>query len=69
MAMVQLGLRAIHARGGLVLVQHPDEAAVPSMPLAAIVAVHPDACLPVGDLTRRIATECSLEPHELSQRV
>jgi two-component system chemotaxis response regulator CheB len=63
------GLRAIQARGGLVLVQRPDDAAVPSMPLAAIVADHPDACLPVDDLTRRIVTECFAEPHELSQQV
>jgi len=63
------GLRAIEARGGLVLVQRPDDAAVPSMPTAAIIADHPDACLPAEGLARRIAAECSLQPHGMSQQV
>jgi two-component system, chemotaxis family, protein-glutamate methylesterase/glutaminase len=63
------GLRAIQAAGGLVLVQRPDDAAVPSMPLAAIIKDHPDACLPVDDLARRIAVECCGEPQEASQQV
>jgi two-component system chemotaxis response regulator CheB len=59
------GLQAVGACGGLVLVQRPDDALIPSMPIAAIVADHPDACLAVDDLTRRIAKECSQETHEL----
>jgi two-component system chemotaxis response regulator CheB len=63
------GLRAIDSHGGLVLVQRPDDALIPSMPLAAIAADHPDACLSVDDLVRRLAMECCDEPRELAQRL
>ena len=44
------GLAAIKAMGGLALVQSPDEAQAPDMPLAALQAVTPDAVLSVPDL-------------------
>ena len=53
------GLRAISQRGGIALVQAPDDAEVPSMPIAAIRADHPDACLPVGEIVQRVRTFCS----------
>jgi two-component system, chemotaxis family, protein-glutamate methylesterase/glutaminase len=53
------GLRAIAEHGGTALVQHPDEAASPSMPLAAIMVDHPDACLPIEEIARRVWTFCS----------
>jgi hypothetical protein len=39
------------------------------MPLAAIVADHPDAYLPADDLARRIAMECPHATHEEPQQV
>jgi two-component system chemotaxis response regulator CheB len=53
------GLRAIAKHGGMVLVQDPQEAEVPSMPRAAMMADHPDACLPVGEIARRVSVFCS----------
>jgi two-component system chemotaxis response regulator CheB len=52
------GLRVIGEKGGTVLVQHPEDAAAPSMPLAAIAADHPDACLPIAELAQRVAAFC-----------
>jgi two-component system chemotaxis response regulator CheB len=42
------GLMAIKAEGGTALVQDPDEALHPAMPLSAIAHLTPDAVLPVG---------------------
>jgi two-component system chemotaxis response regulator CheB len=53
------GLRTIANHGGTALVQDPDEAVVPSMPLAAIMVVHPDACLPIEEIIGRVCTFCS----------
>ncbi len=41
------GMAAIHARGGLTLVQLPADAAVPTMPEAAIARCQPDHILPL----------------------
>ncbi len=54
-----VGLRAIAEHGGTALVQDPDEAVAPSMPRAAILADHPDACLPVEEIIRRVRAFCS----------
>jgi two-component system chemotaxis response regulator CheB len=53
------GLRAVGEYGGTGLVQDPDEAIEPSMPLAAIRADHPQACLPVDEIIRRLCAFCS----------
>ena len=53
------GLRTIKERGGIALVQKPEEAEQPSMPRAAIMADHPDACLPVAAIAARMAALCS----------
>ncbi|WLI87783.1 chemotaxis protein CheB [Massilia sp. R2A-15] len=42
------GMAAIHARGGLTVVQDPREAQVPTMPQAAIDACVPDLVLPLA---------------------
>jgi two-component system, chemotaxis family, protein-glutamate methylesterase/glutaminase len=56
------GVQALKAHGGEVLVQRPDDALIPSMPLSAIVADHP-TCLPIDDLARKVAELCSREDH------
>lgn len=53
------GLRAITKHGGMAFVQDPEEAAIPSMPLAAIMADHPDACLPAEQIAQRVRLFCS----------
>lgn len=52
------GLRAIKAHGGMAFVQKPEEADNPSMPYTAIMADHPDACLPVAKIAERVAALC-----------
>ncbi|NJB84746.1 two-component system CheB/CheR fusion protein [Lewinella marina] len=49
------GLQEIRARGGIVLVQHPDSARFDGMPRAALVDQAPDLLLPPGELARRLA--------------
>lgn len=53
-----IGLAAVKARGGIAIVQDPDEAAVPSMPRNALKQVEADFILPaarIGDeLTRLV---------------
>src|SRR5207247_10280406 len=44
------GLRAIRARGGLAIVQHPDEALFPGMPQSAVAGDHPDWVVSVAEL-------------------
>jgi two-component system chemotaxis response regulator CheB len=53
------GLRAVAERGGTALVQDPQEAATPAMPRAAIMADHPDACLPTEEIVRHVRAFCS----------
>jgi two-component system chemotaxis response regulator CheB len=66
------GLRTIAERGGSALVQDPAEAEIPSMPRAALMADHPDACLPVDEISRRVRVFCSrlwtVEPPALNNR-
>jgi len=54
------GLRAIHARGGLAIVQDPDDALFPGMPRSALTADHPDYVLPaagMGELLSKLARD------------
>jgi two-component system chemotaxis response regulator CheB len=53
------GLRAIKEHGGTALVLHPEDAAMPFMPRAAIAAGHPDACLPVQEIVQFVGSFCS----------
>jgi two-component system, chemotaxis family, protein-glutamate methylesterase/glutaminase len=48
------GLMAIKACGGTAIVQDPQEALYPAMPLSAMAHVDPDAVLPVGAMARWI---------------
>jgi two-component system chemotaxis response regulator CheB len=48
------GLREIKARGGLALVQDPDEAENDSMPRSAMEHVRVDFCLPIGEMAAKI---------------
>ncbi len=52
------GMAAIHAGGGLTIVQQPEDAEVPTMPAAAIARCQPDLVLPLREmpaLLRRLA--------------
>ncbi|MCJ2043777.1 chemotaxis protein CheB [Methylobacterium sp. J-078] len=53
------GLRMITARGGLSLVQHPDEAKYPDMPLAGLKRDHPEGALTAAQLAERIIAHCA----------
>jgi two-component system chemotaxis response regulator CheB len=44
------GLREIKARGGISIVQDPDQAENPSMPRQAIGGGDPDYCLPIAEI-------------------
>lgn len=48
------GARAVHAAGGTVIVQDPDEAERREMPEAAIAMTDVDAVLPIHDIAREI---------------
>jgi len=48
------GLMAIKASGGTAIVQDPDEALYPAMPLSALAHVEPDAVLPIAAMARWI---------------
>jgi two-component system chemotaxis response regulator CheB len=56
------GLRVIRANGGRAYVQDPEEAETPSMPMAAIRADHPDACLPTIEIAALVRSFCLIEP-------
>jgi two-component system chemotaxis response regulator CheB len=53
------GLRSIKHRGGMALVQNPDEATSPSMPLAALAVDNPDASLSAEAIAERVAKLCA----------
>jgi two-component system, chemotaxis family, protein-glutamate methylesterase/glutaminase len=44
------GLWTVKQRGGTAVVQHPDDAVAPSMPLSAMLRVAVDHCVPLVDL-------------------
>jgi len=48
------GLSAIHARGGVTIVQDPNEAKFSSMPRAALAMVDVDYCLPLLEIAPRM---------------
>jgi len=61
------GAVAVKKAGGMVFVQHPDDALVAGMPLAALAADHPQKVLPLPDLAdalRRLTEEPIPEPEE-----
>jgi two-component system chemotaxis response regulator CheB len=56
------GLRAIHDRGGVAVVQDPEEALFSGMPRSALVGDHPDYVLPVGEMGELLVKLARHEP-------
>jgi two-component system chemotaxis response regulator CheB len=50
------GLRAIHAAGGVAVIQDPGEATDPSMPDSALRDDHPDFCVRLEDMGRLLTS-------------
>lgn len=55
------GVRAIKERGGIVIVQDPDEAEAPSMPLAAIASTRVDSVLKLAEIPPYLIGCCHVE--------
>ena len=56
------GLRAIHQRGGLAIVQDPAEALFPGMPQSAVAGDHPDYVLPIGAIGELVSELARHQP-------
>jgi two-component system, chemotaxis family, protein-glutamate methylesterase/glutaminase len=46
----KVGMRAIKHRGGITIVQHPEDAAFPSMPMSVMQEIRVDYSLPLRDI-------------------
>src|SRR6185503_20893930 len=57
-----VGVKAIKEEGGLLMVQHPDEAEYNSMPHAAIATGLADVVLPVKELAEKLVEYTSFRP-------
>ena len=55
------GLRLVREHGGTALVQHPHAAASSSMPLKAMMLVHPVGSLSVDEIACRVRSFCSAD--------
>lgn len=56
------GLLAVKDRGGIAIVQDPDEATAPSMPLSALRHVPVDHCCKLDAMPALLAALCTAEP-------
>lgn len=56
------GLLAIHARGGVAVVQDPEEAIFPGMPLSALAGDHPDHVLSVSGIAAVLSELARSDP-------
>jgi two-component system chemotaxis response regulator CheB len=66
------GLRAVKTCGGISVIQHPEDAAVPDMVLSALRNVEIDHCLPLAempDLLVRLAAEKAGKTPEIPSRI
>jgi two-component system, chemotaxis family, protein-glutamate methylesterase/glutaminase len=58
------GLIAIREAGGRAIVQDPDDAAVPSMPLSALQYVTPEYCLPLTEIASTMVALTNEAPRQ-----
>jgi two-component system chemotaxis response regulator CheB len=56
------GLLAIHRRGGVTIVQDPEDAAYPGMPMSAIANVDVDHILPMSGIANQLVLSLQQEP-------
>jgi two-component system CheB/CheR fusion protein len=56
------GANALHAEGGMVMVQQPESAQFSGMPETAIAGDDPDAILPPGKLAQMLMTHLKIAP-------
>lgn len=61
------GLWTVKHRGGLAIVQQPEEAEVPSMPENAMAAVEVDYCLPISEIAALLIKLTSQSVPEIKQ--
>src|SRR4029079_2633784 len=57
-----VGVKAIKEEGGLLMVQHPDEAEYKSMPEAAIATGLADVVLPIKELAQKLVEVTQFRP-------
>lgn len=63
------GLWHVKRQGGVALVQTPDDAEFPSMPLSAIRSVEVDYILPLAEIASVMASLCKGERVAKSERI
>jgi two-component system chemotaxis response regulator CheB len=61
------GLLAIQRRGGITIVQDPQDAAYPGMPMSAIANVDVDHVMPMRDIAAQLALSLTREPRGAHQ--
>ena len=59
----KVGMRAIKHRGGITIVQHPEDAAFPSMPMSVIQEIRVDYSLPLREIAP-LLNDLSRQPVE-----
>jgi two-component system chemotaxis response regulator CheB len=59
-----IGLAAVKEVGGTTIVQDPEDALVPSMPLSALTHVEVDHCVPLAEMAALLTRLTAEKPHQ-----